>query len=420
MPERPSILYVDCSYGFGGAIKSLGLTLRGAEVDEHVLTSQPPALVQTFMPEARVGSLRSIVNYHRTARLRRWAARRGARWLADKLIAVADVAAALGNSIRLRRLIRQRAVRLIHLNNGFRPLEAFLAARATDTPVVVHLRDFPGPIFRLSRLKARCTATAITVSDAVAAALRERTGSAFPVVTIHDPVDLERIAAADARREDVRARLRLAADDIAIGIFGRVIPWKGQKEFVLAAASAMRSDNHIRAVVVGDQSDGGERYYRRVQRLAADSGLGSRFAFTGFQQDVEGHYAAMDIVVHASITPEPFGMVVPEAMAAGKPVIASAAGGPCEVIEPGVTGLLTPPGDVAALAAAMLALAADPAARRRFGEAGRAAARARFGIAANAARVEAVYRSVLSGGEHDPALPHAESPVPEQSGTVER
>jgi glycosyltransferase involved in cell wall biosynthesis len=395
MPERPCVLYVDCSYGFGGAIKSLGLTLRGADVDEHVLTSQPPALVQTFMPGARVGSLRSIVNYHRTARLRRWAARWGARWIADKLIAVADVAAALGNSIRLRRLIRQRGVQLVHLNNGFRPLEAFLAARATGTPVVVHLRDFPGPQFLLTRLKAHRTATAIAVSDAVAAALRERTGSEFPIITIHDPVDLDRIACADSRRDAVRARLGLTAEDIAVGIFGRVIPWKGQKEFVLAAASAMRSDDRIRAVVVGDESDGGERYYRRVQRLAADSGLGPRFLFPGFQQDVEGHYAAMDIVVHASIEPEPFGMVVPEAMAAGKPVIASAAGGPCEVIEPGVTGLLTPPGDVAALAAAMLALAGDPAARERLGEAARASARARFGIAANAARVEAVYRSVL-------------------------
>ena len=101
---------------------------------------------------------------------------------------------------------------------------------------------------------------------------------------------------------------------IAVGIFGRVIQWKGQREFLEAAIAAAGQDPRIRPVIVGDESDGGRAYIEAVHALASQSGLGDRIIFAGYQSEVEPYYAAMDIVVHASITPEPFGMVVPEAM----------------------------------------------------------------------------------------------------------
>src|SRR5690606_36662444 len=101
-------------------------------------------------------------------------------------------------------------------------------------------------------------------------------------------------------------------------------------------------------------------------------------------------------VVHASITPEPFGRVVPEGMAAGNVVIAAEAGGPCELITHGVDGLLVPPGDVTALAEAMLTVAGDPGLRNRMATAARLTAHRRFGIEATALAVREVYDKLLS------------------------
>jgi len=409
MADRPTVLYIDCSYGFGGAIKSLGLTLRHAAVDEHVLSSQPAALVSHYLPHARTGSLRRRANYHVYERLRektRWGF---ARWPLNRLLALFDLAVTAVNTVRLVWLVRRRAVDILHANNGFLPLEVFLAARLTGKPVVVHLRDFPGRPFRLRKAADETVAAVIAVSDAVGDALRAVLPRPLPIVTIHDPVDMDLAGAAAPARERVRAELGLAPEHVAVGMFGRVVPWKGQAEFVRAAASAMAGDALIHAIVVGDGSDGGESYLAMVKQLAAESGFGPRFHFAGFQQHVEEYYAAMDIVVHASVYPEPFGMVVPEAMAAARPVIASAAGGPLEVIEPEVTGVLTPPADVTALARAILRLAADPGARSRLGAAAAVAARQRFSLAANAASIEAVYRDVLGRGSDEPLSEEAET-----------
>jgi glycosyltransferase involved in cell wall biosynthesis len=101
------------------------------------------------------------------------------------------------------------------------------------------------------------------------------------------------------------------------------------------------------------------------------------------------------VAVHASVTPEPFGQVVVEAMAAGLPVVAAAAGGPAEVVTDGVDGILVPPGDVDRLAAALRRLAGDADLRDRLGQAGRVRAAA-FRPEAVAASVMELYRAVLA------------------------
>jgi glycosyltransferase involved in cell wall biosynthesis len=102
----------------------------------------------------------------------------------------------------------------------------------------------------------------------------------------------------------------------------------------------------------------------------------------------------MDVVAHASIEPEPFGRVIVEGMAARKPVIATACGGPVEIVDDGVDGFLVPPGDVAAMARAMGVLASDPEARQRMGARAYAKAQARYGTAATVEGVLATYAAL--------------------------
>jgi glycosyltransferase involved in cell wall biosynthesis len=220
-------------------------------------------------------------------------------------------------------------------------------------------------------------------------------------------VDVDAVAAAAGERERVRRAWGMREDEVAVALFGRVVPWKGQLQFARAMAKAMQADPRIRAVLVGDGGDGGAAHLEAVRAEVRASGLEARWTFAGYRADVEACYAAADVVVHASITPEPFGMVVPEAMAAGRPVIAADAGGPAEVVEHGVHGLRVPPGDVDALADAVLALAGDPALRAAMGELGRAHARTRFRVEHGARAVAGVYARVLgraaAGTEPAPA-----------------
>jgi glycosyltransferase involved in cell wall biosynthesis len=397
MSRGPRVLYVDYSLGFGGSVKSLALTLRELPaVEKFILTSQDPELVETWFRSLRVSSFRRLINYRTTGLIATRVRQPSLRFAALKIMAAADVLESAKNFFRLIWLFRRHEIDIVHLNNGFLPPEVLIAARVAHVPCVVHLRDFQTDARRLMSAAAREVAWIITISDAVATSLDDTPVAGSARTTIHDPVDLDEMQAAAGSRSRIRKECGLTDQDVAVGIFGRVIPWKGQLEFVRSLVLAMSGNSRIRAIIVGNESDGNAGYIRQVRAQIAKSSFPERFVLTGYRQNVEEYYAAMDIVVHASITPEPFGMVVPEAMAAGCAVIASDEGGPREVIEHGIDGLLVPPRDIDALSRAVLSLASDSALRSRMAAAAKQKARARFGIAASAARIGEIYAAILS------------------------
>jgi len=397
--KKLRVLYVDASVGFGGAIISLGLLLR-IVANEHtrILTSQPMHIVRASLPGLRVGRLRPLMHY-RTMRNIRQAfpgAPRVIRWTLGKLVSVLDVLTTIKNTIRLVFLLKVHRMDLVHLNNGFLPFEAIYAARLAGVPVIVHLRDFGvGRAAGITPRIASAISGVIGVSEAVAQVARDHPLIRCPVIGVHDSVDAAVMDDAAPLRDALRAQLGLSPEHIAVSIFGRVVAWKGQKEFVEAALLAMRQDDRIRAVIVGDASDADEHYFANIREQVRASGRESSFIFTGYQAVVEPYYAASDIVVHASITPEPFGRVVPEAMAALRPIIAMNAGGPPEVITQGVDGLLVEPGDVPGLAAAILQLSGDPALRERMSVNGRRYVEQHLGLEPYAVKIMAFFEEVI-------------------------
>jgi glycosyltransferase involved in cell wall biosynthesis len=186
-----------------------------------------------------------------------------------------------------------------------------------------------------------------------------------------------------------------ATGGIRAGIVGRLAPWKGQHIFLEAFARAFPSGDE-RAVIIGSAMFGEDGYGQALVDRVATLGLDGRVDFRGFRDDVVTELAQLDILVHASTIPEPFGQVVVEGMAAGLAVIAADAGGPREIVDDGVNGVLSPPGDVGTLARLLQDLASDPQRRRRLGDAGRRRA-ADFSPERVAAQVMTVYREVLSG-----------------------
>jgi glycosyltransferase involved in cell wall biosynthesis len=176
---------------------------------------------------------------------------------------------------------------------------------------------------------------------------------------------------------------------------GRIVPWKGQHVFLRAFAQAFAQSKET-AVIVGDAMFGETEvaYGAELREMTRALGIGDRVEFRGFREDVWSELDRMDIFVHASIAPEPFGQVIVEAMLCGLPVIASAGGGPSEIVTDGVDGLLYPPGNVDALVSALRRLRSDDRFRAQLGENARSRA-ARFSPRAAASSVMSLYRQVL-------------------------
>lgn len=172
--------------------------------------------------------------------------------------------------------------------------------------------------------------------------------------------------------ERFRSDLGLGEGDILVALVGRINRWKGQG-VLIEAASILRARGYsnIRFVIVGDVADGQHHFREKMLEDIRDYGLIDVVHWLPFTHNINVVWAATDIATVPSVEPEPFGRVAIEAMAHGLPVIASGQGGLAEIVVPGETGLLVPPGDGTRLADAIASLADDAQLRRSFGEAGR-------------------------------------------------
>ena len=171
----------------------------------------------------------------------------------------------------------------------------------------------------------------------------------------------------------LRAKYGLPITGPLIGIVGRLQQWKGMDVFLDAIPAILARHPNAHAVIVGGPHETEPRYPGELQARVKALGITGAVTFAGYQSNVPEWMQAMDVVVHAS-DHEPFGIVVIEAMALGKPVVAGADGGPAETITDGVDGLLAPFGDAAALATSVLRYLDDPEFAVRVGMAARARA----------------------------------------------
>jgi glycosyltransferase involved in cell wall biosynthesis len=286
------------------------------------------------------------------------------------------LAGLLGRMVRgtlaVRRLARANDVTLLH---GFTlaVIAAPVAAVALRLPLLMHAHEIllrPRWLRKvLHGLAARTAQTVLCVSEAVRSNILEDEPEAEgKVVVIRNGIAA---AAAPASGPETRAELGVPEEKPLVGMIGRVSAWKGQEVFVRAASRLQAEGVACHFVAIGGVFDGETRHLDQLHRVIAETGAGDVVTVVGFRKNAREYLAAFDVFVLPSTLPEPFGTVILEAMAAGVPVIATAHGGPLEMVVEGETGVLVAPGDPAALADAVAALLSDPERARRMGEAGR-------------------------------------------------
>lgn len=310
-----------------------------------------------------------------------------------------DIVRAAGAVRQLMALIHRERASLVHCHGTVAQIYGSAAARLIGVPAVYHLHDMPEPAWNAQGLLGRGAlatrpAAIIAVSRAVAKTLRGG-GRRVRVVPNSAPVSGAQRAAAHAEGASVRARLGWHDSCPLVVWCGRLQRWKGADVFLRAAACVAAKEPQARfAIVGGELFDLDRGFASELRRLAASLGIEDVVAFAGHQRDPLPYIAAADVLAHSSVRPEPFGLVIVEAMALGTAVVAADAGGPAEILHDGVTGLLAPPGDHQALADRLLALLRDPVRRAAIAGAARASVEHEYSIDRMIGRLHAIYDEV--------------------------
>jgi glycosyltransferase involved in cell wall biosynthesis len=288
---------------------------------------------------------------------------------------------------------------IIH-TNGFKMHLLGAWSRPHRTPVVWHIHDYVSSRRLMNSLlgifRRSCT-VAVANSKSVALDLQSLFKE-LRIVAIYNAVDLDRFSPTGEKLDlDAAAGLGPApAGTIRAGLVATFARWKGHTVF-LKALARLSAGVPVRGYIIGGpiyQTEGSQRTLADLRQEADNLGLSGKVGFTGFLENTAAAMRSLDLVVHASTQPEPFGMVIIEAMACGRAVIASQAGGASELFKDGQNALAHPPADSTILAQQIERLSNDEGLRSRLGAAGRMTAERLYKRERLAKELLAVYREI--------------------------
>jgi glycosyltransferase involved in cell wall biosynthesis len=294
---------------------------------------------------------------------------------------------------RLSRVLRRVQPDVVHAHDPHGVAMAALALsmgagmRTTPRPpklVAARRVDFHLGKNSLSRWKGRQVDCYITASEAIRRILLGDGVAAERVVTVHEGIDIDHVVAAPA--VNLHEAFWLPHHAPIVGNIAALVPHKGQHYFIEAAHLVVQEVPDARFVILGEGD-----LREQLERQVRDHHLEKHVLLPGFRTDVLGCLKGFDVFVLSSVT-EGLGTSLLDAMACGKPIVGTTAGGIPEVIEDGVNGRLVPPRNARALAAVLVDLLKDQTLRARMGEAGLARVRERFSVERMVAGTAAVYQ----------------------------
>jgi len=309
----------------------------------------------------------------------------GARVLPMKMGGDGDI----GLVLRLARLIRAEQPDLVHLHSR-RGADTWggLAARLAGVPCVLSRRvDNPESRWAVA-LKYRLYDHVITISEGIRQVLLSEGLAPQKVSCVRSAVDAAPYLP-PVDRAAFRVEFGLPPDALVAGVVAQLIPRKGHRYLLSALPGLLERHPALQVLIFGQGPLEAE-----LRAEVESRHLAAAVRFTGFRHDLPRWLGGLDMLIHPADM-EGLGVSLLQASAAGVPIVTSRAGGLPEAVQDGVTGILCPPGDVAALAAAIDRLAGDAALRARFGAAGRARILAEFSIDAMVDGNLAIYRQVL-------------------------
>jgi len=330
--------------------------------------------------------------------------------LGDRAAAVRKQSGTLGKIYAVRDLLNhqrrlQKALHgfdVVYANTPKALVTSAIASGRKAGKLIYHLHDILSAshfsslnrklLVTLTNFYADCV---IANSDATAAAFKSAGGRSSLVSVVPNGFDLLAFSKAIERASDYRQAIRnvenIGMNVPVVAVVGRVAAWKGQH--VAIDAIARTPNAHL--WIVGDALFGEDKeYMTSLLRQVKELGLIERVNFMGQRTDVLPILQAADVIVHCSISPEPFGRVIVEAMLSRRPIVASRAGGAMEIIEDGKTGRLTQPGNVQELVDCICSLVGDSSEKSRMVDAAQKSASERYGLNVVADKINQIIDNV--------------------------
>jgi len=299
----------------------------------------------------------------------------------------------------LIRTFRENKVDLIHTHSSlYSGKPEIIAAWICGIPCVAHYHRYRKFNY-FDGMFARFVAAFIYISGDVAKFYRTQKIEPTKGIIIHNGVDMSKFSQVYST-DSVRKDFGLESGQTLVGLIGRIDWWKGHEYFIEAMAMAVQKISGLRGLIIGPLEKNfsvnrNRLYLKKLRTLIESLNLKDKIIFTGLRDDVPRLISALDVVVHASSRPEPFGLVVIEAMAAGKPVVATAAGGVLDIIKDGLNGLLVPCRDAESMATAILQLISNPQRAKQIGNAARQCVTDKFTVQQQVRAVQKLYDDVL-------------------------
>lgn len=409
----PRVLYVNASAGLGGAervllglLKACGSAFPDAEITLILFEDGPlRELAEPLVSEVIIVPLPE-----------RWAqlgdgGRAGSSWMSRLSFWTRQFSLGTFSLWKWGRDFRRRVAKLrpdILHSNGIKAHLLTSLASPRGCSLVWCLQDFVGNR-RLAKRLLKMAATRLTLGLACSEAVKvdfQQSVAKRPVEVLPNLVDTEKFVPHEG--DDARIRLRELADSagtidddaVYVGLIATYANWKGHFLFLDAIAECQRRAPELNACyfIIGGpiyRTQNSQVTREELERHATSLGIADQVKFVPFQESMPGVYVGLDVVVHASIRPEPFGLTIVEGMACGKGVISTALGGAAEIFEDGVEGIALSSCDVHPLAAALEKVISDSKLRADLGKNARQGVVERFAQRQLPDRLRAIYGQLL-------------------------
>ncbi|MNO77733.1 Spore coat protein SA [compost metagenome] len=375
------VAYIDHTAKWSGGEVALFniLTHIGEQIDPLVILAEDGALAERLREK---GMDVRIIPLDESIRSRgRNAVNLGAPAAAFKLLAYGR---------KLAPLLKAEKVDCVHTNSLKSALYGAIAAKIAGVPLIWHIRDHIGApylkpfVAKGIRLLSRLLPNGVIANSHSTLNALELPRSKKTLVVYS--------AFAKAIGNGIGMRDQ---KDFNVLLVGRLAHWKGQ-HIVLEAAKSFKNEPRVKFWLAGDALFGEEAYKQELLQKIKNDEL-TNVSMLGHVDDIQGLMNTADLLIHTSVTPEPFGQVIVEGMAAGLPVIASNEGGPVEIVVQGETGLLIEPGDAAILADSIKWMLDHPEERRRMADNGMKRVKEHFVIENTVKDIVDYYKGLLAG-----------------------
>ncbi len=328
-----------------------------------------------------------------------WGSRSGGRIFAIPLVFARRAVNLLKFACRVAHhiaFLKNNDIGLVHQNNSItRHRDWMCAALLAGVPCVASERGLNQKYTLIDRFYARHLALVIPMSRWIMDHMIHRKVSAANIRVMYDGINPSAVKVARSA-ETLQKEYNIRPGQPVIGIIGNIRQWKGQETVIRAMIEVSKVHPDVVCFVVGACTPADKPYMDGLLNLVKEARLEQNIRFTGYQSDPASFVNMMSIVIHASVQPEPFGMVVLEAMAQHKAVIGSRAGGVIEMVVEGKTGYTFPAGDATALAARIVELLSNPDQARQMGEEGYKRVVSVFTLQRYINEVQTAYQAILS------------------------